>query len=79
MTTAEVGGAVDTLPDLASAGGATVAGPEEAATAPPAPAPESSSAVVVIGVAVLTLAVVAGLLFLIGAPSAGAAGGCGGG
>jgi hypothetical protein len=45
----------------------------------PEPPSESPRAAVVIGVAVLTLAVVLGLLFLIGVPSAGAAGGCGGG
>jgi hypothetical protein len=45
----------------------------------PPDAGRSPSAVVVVGVALLTLAVVLGLLFLVGVPSAGAAGGCGGG
>jgi hypothetical protein len=43
------------------------------------PPRESVSALVIVSVAVLTLAVVLGLLFLIGVPIAGAAGGCGGG
>ena len=38
-----------------------------------------TTSTVAVGLAVLTLAVVLGLLFLIGVPSAGAAGGCGGG
>lgn len=50
------------------------------ATAPvPGDPAKPFSTVVVIAAVVLTLAVVVGLMFLIGAPSAGAAGGCGGG